>query len=147
MRPPSDALGGDASKVGSVPPCPSDVCASVLRIVRHDVAEPGVGQVGVAKVGVPQIAAGEADTAKGRAPEVGATEVAQLERVPIEGALSKIATDERLPRRARRGAHPRTVAWRPVAEPTVSVHSLAGHSVAQDRRFARRSDARASTGA
>lgn len=137
VRPPNDALGGDASKVDSVPPCPGDVCASVLRIVRHDVAEPRVGQVGVAQIGVPQIAAGEADAAKGRAPQVGATEVTQLERVPIEGAVPKIATDERLPRRAGRGAHSRTVAWSPIAEPTVSVHSLAGHPVAQDRRSAR----------
>ncbi len=117
MRPPNDALGGDASKVGPVPPSPGNVRASVLRIVRQDVAEPRVGQIRVTQVGIPQIAASEADTSERGAPEVDATEVTQLERVPIKGTMPKIATCERFPRRARQDAHPRTVARPPVAEP------------------------------
>lgn len=117
IRPPEDALGDYASQGGPVPPGPGYVCAPVLRIVCSHVGELRVRKIRIAQVGSPQIAASEASTSKRGAPKVGTPEIAELEVVPVQGAMPKIATRERLSRRAGQDAHPRTVARSPIAEP------------------------------
>lgn len=117
IRPPEDALRDYASEDGPVPPGPGYVCAPVLRIVCSHVGELRVRKIRIAQVGIPQIAASEVSTSKRGAPKVDAPEIAELEGVPVQGAMPKIATRERLSRRAGQDAHPRTVARSPVAEP------------------------------
>jgi hypothetical protein len=94
LGPPNDLLDLDITKERVREVCARDIGQAMGVGTGIDVSETAIGEVGVTQISVTQITAGKIHASQRCPPQVSTSQIAHLERAPIQGRVAKVGSDK-----------------------------------------------------